>query len=152
MNTTEICLPCLSISGEQRISPAPFIHEGTYWIVDHAYPTTMKGWLVIVPRRHVYALHELSKEEFTELAEIQYKLAQVMHSYPHIQKEYMMCFAESEQFHHVHIHFVGKPHDLPAELLGPRIFAALQVDAQRAIPPEELSVLCADLKERYDAL
>ena len=41
------CLICCSISGERRISPGPFIYEGAYWLVDHAYPTLLKGWLVI---------------------------------------------------------------------------------------------------------
>jgi diadenosine tetraphosphate (Ap4A) HIT family hydrolase len=72
------CLSCRSISGEKRISPGPVIYEGTYWLVDHAYPTSHLGWLVIVLKRHAEALHELSREEFAELAEIQYKLAQVM--------------------------------------------------------------------------
>ncbi len=62
------CLTCLNLSGEQPISPAPFIYEGTYRVVDHAYPTTHLGWPVILPRRHVEALHELTQEEFQELA------------------------------------------------------------------------------------
>ncbi len=41
-------------------------------MVDHAYPTSHLGWLVIVLKRHVEALHELRKEEFVELAEIEY--------------------------------------------------------------------------------
>src|SRR5438045_1970435 len=72
------CLTCQSIAGEKRISPGPFIYVGTYWLVDHGYPTALKDWLVIVTRRHVEALHELSREEFAELAEIQYKLAQIV--------------------------------------------------------------------------
>ncbi|GHO79079.1 hypothetical protein KSD_68500 [Ktedonobacter sp. SOSP1-85] len=81
------CLSCLSLSGERSISPGPIVYEGTYWVVDHAYPTIHLGWLVILPRRHVEALHELSREEFLELAEIQYRLAQTMHLDSCVQKE-----------------------------------------------------------------
>lgn len=81
------CLVCQSLEGIQRISPGPFIYEGRYWLVDHAYPTSLKGWLVIVPRRHVEALHDLSREEFRELADIQYRLAQVMQSRCSSEKE-----------------------------------------------------------------
>ncbi|HEY7094662.1 MAG TPA: hypothetical protein VH393_15880 [Ktedonobacterales bacterium] len=35
------CWSCLSLSGGRRISPGPFIHEGRYWMVDHAYPTRL---------------------------------------------------------------------------------------------------------------
>jgi diadenosine tetraphosphate (Ap4A) HIT family hydrolase len=92
------CLTCLSLNGERRISPGPFVYEGKHWIVDHAYPTRHLGWLVILPKRHVEALHELTREEFQELAEIEYRLVQVMHSDPEVQKEYLMCFAEVKAF------------------------------------------------------
>ncbi len=44
-----------SLSGEQRISPGPTIYESRYWLVEHAYPCRMLGWLVIVLKRHVIA-------------------------------------------------------------------------------------------------
>lgn len=141
------CLSCLSLQGIQRISPGSYIYEGLSWVVDHAYPTSLKGWLVIVLKRHVEALHDLTHEEFRELADIQYRLAQVMRSRASIEKEYMMCFSEAEHFHHVHIHFVAKPQDLPQEVKGPRIFSYLNVDQQSVIPPSEIKALCEELKE-----
>ena len=137
------CLSCLSLSGEKRISPGPFIYQGQYWLVDHAYPTSYLGWLVIVPRRHVEALHELTRAEFAELAEIQYRVAQVMGAESGITKEYLMCFAEGEGFYHVHIHVVARPADLALEFKGPRIFTFLAVDAARpAVPAAELTAYC----------
>lgn len=146
------CLTCLNLSRERRISPGPFIYEGTYWMVDHAYPTTHLGWLVILPKRHVEALHELTREEFLELAEIEYKLVQVMHTDPSVQKEYLMCFAEGEGFHHVHIHVVPKPANLPARLKGPRVFALLAVDAKHAIPARELTAFCEGFTRKLQAI
>jgi diadenosine tetraphosphate (Ap4A) HIT family hydrolase len=61
------CLTCLSLRGERRISPSPFIDTGTHWVVDHAYLTSHLGWLVILPKRHIEALHKLSREEFLHL-------------------------------------------------------------------------------------
>lgn len=143
------CLTCQSIAGERRISPGPFIYEGTHWLVDHGYPTALKGWLVIVTRRHVEALHELSKEAFAELAEIQYRLSRVVSQDAHVQKEYMMCFAEAELFAHVHIHFIARPYDLPAEARGPRVFMVLNVEDEQAIPAEEIVQYSEKLRERY---
>ena len=144
------CYTCLNISGERPISPAPFIYEGTYWIVDHAYPSSLKGWLVILLKRHAEALHELSSEEFAELADIQYKLIQVMHELPHVQKEYIMCIAEGEHFHHIHVHVVAKPVNLPSELKGPRIFAMINIDEAHAVPADELRAFCQDFTNRLD--
>ena len=148
------CWSCLSLQGIQRISPGPFIYEGNYWIVDHAYPTSLKGWLVIVTRRHVEALHDLTREEFQELADIQYHLTKALGSSSAIEsaieKEYMMCFGEAESFHHIHIHFVARPRDLPQEAKGPRIFSYLDVDQQSAVPVDEIKRLSEELKEALD--
>ena len=146
------CLSCRSISGEKRISPGPFIYEGTYWLVDHAYPTAHLGWLVIVLKRHAEALHELSREEFAELAEIQYKLAQVMGKNPHIEKEYIACFSEAPGFNHIHVHFVPRPKNLAAELKGPDIFALLRVDEAHAVLPDTLRAFCEDFKGKFVGL
>lgn len=144
------CLTCLSLSGVRRISPGPPIYQGTHWVVDHAYPTSHKGWLVLLPRRHIEALHELELAEFQEMAELQYRLVQVMRQDTAIQKEYMMCFAEGEGFHHVHIHLVARPHDLSPELKGPRIFGALTENG--ALAPEELTRFCEDFTRRLELL
>ena len=146
------CLTCLNISGERRISPGPLIYEGSYWLVDHAYPTIHLGWLVILPKRHVEALHELSREEFLELAEIEYRLVRAMHMDSAVQKEYLMCFAEGEGFQHVHFHVVPKPFDLPAELKGPRVFALLAVDKEQAIPAEKLTAFCEEFTRKLQTV
>ena len=146
------CLTCRNISGEQRISPGPFLHEGAYWLVDHAYPTSHLGWLVILLKRHAEALHDLSRTEFAELAEIQYKLAQVTHQDSHVQKEYMMLFAEAQGFSHIHIHFVPKPENLPARLKGPAIFKKLKVTKARAVPPATIQAFCEDFRARLGKL
>jgi diadenosine tetraphosphate (Ap4A) HIT family hydrolase len=148
----EKCLTCLNLSGERRISPGPYIYEGTHWIVDHAYPTTHLGWLVVLPKRHIEALHELTREEFQELAEIEYRLVQVMHTDGPVLKEYMMCFAEGQGFAHVHIHVVPRPVDLPAAIKGPRIFALLAVDAEHAIPAQEITAFCEEFTRKLQVL
>ncbi len=61
------CLSCRGLEGNPRISPGPPIHIGQHWQVEHAYPSQLVGWLVIVLRRHAIALHELSAAEFAEL-------------------------------------------------------------------------------------
>ncbi len=148
----EKCLTCLNLSGERRISPGPYIYQGTHWVVDHAYPTTHLGWLVILPKRHIEALHELTREEFQELAEIEYRLVQVMHTDRAVLKEYMMCFAEGQGFAHVHIHVVPRPVDLPVEIKGPRVFALLAVDAEHAIPAQEITTFCEEFTRKLQAL
>lgn len=143
------CLTCKSISGERRISPGPTIYEGRHWLVEHAYPCGMKGWLVLVLKRHVEALHDLTPEEFAEPGELQGRSATALHRVLGCEKEYAACFAEAQGFNHIHFHIVARPHDLPDELKGSRIFAMLKVTEQDAVPPNEIVQLCIDLQKEY---
>lgn len=143
------CYPCRSISGEKRISPGPFIYEGKYWLVDHAYPTKLKGWLVIVAKRHAEALHELTREEFAELMEIGERTIKLLHDVLQCEKEYFMCLAEKENFHHLHFHVVPRAHDFPAEFIGAKSFGLLRVEEAEAIPKEEIKEFCEGLKNKF---
>ena len=40
------------------------------WRVAHAYNSTLPGWLVVIARRHVEALHELGPAEGAALGEV----------------------------------------------------------------------------------
>ena len=142
------CYSCRSLSGEQRISPGPAIFDGEYWILEHAYPCRMKGWLVLVLKRHAEALHELSRAEFLELAELQEKTTKILHRELNSEKEYSICFAEAEHFHHVHFHIVAKSADLPKELKGPGIFAMLKGEDDPVLR-QEIKEFCEYLAGKF---
>ena len=140
------CYTCRSISGERRISPGPTIYAGDYWLIEHAYPCRMIGWLVIVLKRHAEALHDLTREEFVELGELQALAVQTLHKSLGSAKEYVACFAEKEGFQHIHFHIVAKPHDLPDEFKATKIFAMINVTEAEALPPEEIAAFCEELR------
>lgn len=143
------CWTCKSNAGEKRISPGPTIFEGEYWLVEHAYPIKLIGWLVIVLKRHAEALHELTVVEFAELAQIQAKLIPMLHEELHSEKEYVSCYAEMEGFQHIHFHILAKPVNFPDELKGGRSFALLKVTAAEAIPKSEVVSFCEMLREKF---
>jgi diadenosine tetraphosphate (Ap4A) HIT family hydrolase len=142
------CWTCRSNSGEKRISPGPTIYEGDYWIVEHAYPIKVKGWLVIVLKRHAESLHELSYEEFIELSKIQSKVIQLLFRELNCDKEYVSCFAEKGHFRHIHFHIFAKPKELPNEYQGTHSFAFINIAEAESIPQEEIITLCTLLRER----
>lgn len=143
------CLACKSISGEKRISPGRTVFEGKYWLVEHAYPTQLKGWLVIETKRHVESLHELKPIEFAELGKLLEKAVRVLREVFRCEKEYVACFAEVPGFHHIHFHVVQKPKGLPEELKGTKIFAVLKVEEKDAIPRQEISSFCELLAKQF---
>jgi diadenosine tetraphosphate (Ap4A) HIT family hydrolase len=144
------CYTCRSISGKQRISPGPIIYAGNYWLIEHAYPTRLKGWLVIVLKRHVAALHEVTDEEFAELGALQAAAVKRLHQKLDSAKEYTICFAEAEHFQHVHVHVVAKPRDLPNDLKGTKIFDMINVTEAEALPREEIRTFCEELRNQWN--
>jgi diadenosine tetraphosphate (Ap4A) HIT family hydrolase len=143
------CRTCKSNTGEKRISPGPTIFEGEYWLVEHAYPVKTIGWLVIVLKRHAEALHELTLEEFAELAQIQAKLTKALFEELRCEKEYISCYAETEHFYHIHFHVFAKPFNLPDELKGGRSFVLLKVTEEEAVPPDQVIAFCELLRDRF---
>jgi diadenosine tetraphosphate (Ap4A) HIT family hydrolase len=143
------CWTCKSNSGEKRISPGPTVFEGAYWLVEHAYPVKTIGWLVIVLKRHAEALHELTAEEFAELAQIQGKLIPLLHKELLSEKEYVSCYAEMDGFRHIHFHVFAKPAGFPDELKGGKSFALLKVTHEEAVPPNEIISFCELLRDRF---
>lgn len=149
--TSETCWSCLANEGTRRISPGPTIYEGKYWLLEHAYPTKLKGWLVVVLKRHAEALHALRPEEFAELALIQARATKLLYEVLDCEKEYTMCLAEAEHFHHVHVHIVPRARDLPAELIGTKIFALLgDKVADEALSPDEVKAFCEALRDQFN--
>jgi diadenosine tetraphosphate (Ap4A) HIT family hydrolase len=143
------CWSCPSLSGERRISPGPFIYEGRYWMVDHAYPTRLPGWLVLVLKRHAEALHDLSAEEVVEMGDLIRRSCQVLHTVTGCQKEYVSLYAEAPHFARLHVHIVPRAADLPADLRGPRVFGLLS--AENAAAPEVVRALSEELRARFPA-
>jgi diadenosine tetraphosphate (Ap4A) HIT family hydrolase len=144
------CWTCKSNTGEKRISPGPTIFEGKHWLVEHAYPVKILGWIVIVLKRHAEALHELTSEEFAEQAQIQAKLIPLLYEELHCEKEYVSCYAEMEHFHHIHFHVFAKSYELPDELKGGKSFALLKVTPEEAVSPDTVIAFCNSLKTNFD--
>jgi len=141
------CYSCDANSGAKRISPAATIFEGRYWLLEHAYPTSLGGWLVVVLRRHCENLHELSRSEWIELAEIQYLAIAAMKDLFVIDREYVCCFAEKEGFKHLHFHLIPKYTDCDQESIGIGAFRHLKVSQDEAIEPSRVIEICDSLRE-----
>ncbi len=135
------CRVCSQNGGEGRISPGSVIYEGTAWRVEHAYPSSLLGWLVIVLRRHAEALHELEPEEAVELGILQRAVAIALNAKFDTAKEYSICYGEAPRFSHLHVHIVPRAFDVAESLRGGGVFAHLKAQDD-AIPPAAVSKFC----------
>ena len=69
MNAVACATECLSCALEARADQPPRerLHVGPRWRVAHAFGTSLPGWLVVLPRRHVTALDQLTAQEAADL-------------------------------------------------------------------------------------
>jgi diadenosine tetraphosphate (Ap4A) HIT family hydrolase len=111
------------------------IAHDEHWRLAHAFGTSLPGWLVLLPRRHVTAIAELTDVEAAALGTWQVRVSRALHEVTGCPKTYVAQFAEAEGHSHVHFHIMPRQVDLAAELTGPRIFALLGAKDD-AVPDE----------------
>ena len=131
---------CLTCAADARpdLPPRERVYVGPRWRVAHAFGTALPGWLVVLPRRHVLALDELTPAEAAELGPLLRAVTAALRETTGCEKTYVALFAEAEGFGHVHFHVVPRHADLDRELLGPRVFGLLGGDAARHVPDNDM--------------
>lgn len=124
MAVTDECDTCArgARSGDVRES----IWRSGGWRVAHSFNSSLPGWLVVIPTRHVEALDELSGDELLALGPLLGHLTGALRDVTGCVKTYVMLLAEAEGFAHVHFHVVPRGADLPRERRGTSVFAYLK--------------------------
>ena len=97
------------------------------WDLVHSYDTSLLGWLVLVPHRHVESLDELTVDESRELGELLRKTSLLLKQQLGCVKTYVMQFAEHPLHPHVHFHVVPRAAEMMPEYLGANVFNHLGV-------------------------
>ena len=141
------CLACKANSGVKRISPGRQIMDSEYWLVEHAYPSALEGWLVIVLKRHCENMHELTDAEFADLGQVQAKIISMVHQYFKSEREYIFCFSEGEGFKHLHFHVVPKTDAFDQQYKGAKVFHYLKTPEEEWIPKARVAEICSDLHD-----
>jgi diadenosine tetraphosphate (Ap4A) HIT family hydrolase len=103
-----------------------------HWRVVHATGSGLLGWLVLVPRRHVVEIADLTDAESASLGGWQVRLARALAKEFGTSKTYVAEFGEAPGFH-LHFHLVPRLGDLDPTLRGPEIFGLLGVGKEKEI-------------------
>ncbi len=77
------------------------------WRVSHGW-SSLPGWLVVVPRRHVESLDELTSDEAARLGRILHAATVALKRAVACEKTYVILFAEHPRYQHVHLHVVPR--------------------------------------------
>jgi diadenosine tetraphosphate (Ap4A) HIT family hydrolase len=144
---------CFSCDENARLDALPArarVAADEHWRVAHAMNTALPGWLVLVPRRHVTAIAELTDTEAASLGTWQVRLSRALQAVTGCVKTYVVQFAEAEGFAHVHFHLVPRLPDLAPDRVGPNVFALLNPAEDQRVPADRMDELAVALRRHLD--
>lgn len=144
----DACGSCRSVQGLLSLTNAPRILETPHWLVEHAHPTAIRGWLVLLLTRHCGAIHDLTADELASFGRLLGPVCQALRATLGAEKEYVVQFAEKEGFAHVHFHVIARLPDWPASLRGDRVFSGLGERVARPLPSEVVTPLALEIREQ----
>jgi len=87
-----------------------------------AHRSGLPGWLLLVPRRHVESLADLTDAEVADVGPLLRAAAVAQSEAAEAQWSYVMEFSEGME-HHLHFSIVPRSEKLPAERRGARVGA-----------------------------
>src|SRR5262245_22691770 len=141
----EGCFSCDQNARFDLLPPRERIGAARHWRVAHAIDTSMPGWLVLVSRRHITAIAELTDAEAAGLGQWQVRLSRALATVTGCAKTYIAQFSEAEGFAHVHFHVVPRMADLALEHLGPKVFGLLRAPGGVSVSPERMDEIAVAL-------
>jgi diadenosine tetraphosphate (Ap4A) HIT family hydrolase len=148
MTADDLVPGCYSCDQQAAGSPPPredVVHT-EHWRVVHSFNSTLPGWLVLLPTRHVASFTELTPAAADELGGLVRRLGAALESVTGCVKTYLMQFSEADGFSHLHLHLVPRAPDHPADARGPRVFVYLTEDETRWLPESERDRIALSLR------
>jgi diadenosine tetraphosphate (Ap4A) HIT family hydrolase len=139
------CFPC-DQQAAISLPPREDVVHTDHWRVAHAFNSTLPGWLVLLPTRHVASFTELTPEAADELGGLVRRLGTALEAVTGCVKTYLMQFSEAEGFSHLHVHLVPRLPDHPEEARGPRVFAYMTDDQAQWLPAMERDTIALSVR------
>lgn len=142
------CMTCELIA-RRDAGAAPLwdcIQRTRYWDIVHSYNTALPGWLVLLARRHIEALHELTPDEAAELGVLIRQVSVALRDVTGCLKTYVIQFAEAAEHPHVHFHIVPRMAGQPEEYRGTKVFAYLGVGEEERVSEERMNEIASRIR------
>jgi diadenosine tetraphosphate (Ap4A) HIT family hydrolase len=144
------CYPCAWNAVLDELPPREriVVHDG--WRLAHAFNTSLRGWLVLVPLRHVESFAELSQHEAETFATLTRESSRALTEAVGCRKTYVMILGEEKGFAHLHAHVVPRMLELPDDLKGTYVFRLLGVSEDDRVAEDERDRLALALRARIE--
>lgn len=140
------CFVCRNNDRFDMLPPRERVAADAHWRVAHAIDTALLGWLVLIPRRHIASIADLTDYEAVDLGTWQVRLSRALRTVTGCLKTYVVQFAEKEGVNHVHFHVIPRMGDLPDDRRGPAIFRYLDPPPDQRVDDERKDELAAALR------
>ena len=101
---------------------------------------------MLVARRHITAIDELTDEEAAELGVLLRRASAALRQVTGCGKTYVCQFAEQAEHPHVHFHVIPRLADQPDDRRGPRVFGYLGVPDEERIGEERMNAIAAEVR------
>jgi len=146
------CGTCVRIASRDAGSAPEWdaIIRTARWDLAHCYDTSLLGWLVLIPRRHLTSISELDADEGRELGDLLRFVSAALEAEVGCVKTYVMQFAEHPEHPHVHFHVVPRAAELPEAHRGANVFHYLGVEAEARTTERDMNGLAMRLRRRYE--
>ena len=144
-NVVPGCFACEQ-QASASLPPREDVVHTDHWRVAHAFNSTLPGWLVVLPTRHITSFTELSPEAADELGGLVVRLGTALEAVTGCLKTYLMQFSEAEGFSHLHLHLVPRQPDHPEDARGPRVFVYLTDDRAQWLPTAERDTIALSVR------
>jgi diadenosine tetraphosphate (Ap4A) HIT family hydrolase len=116
----------------------------------HSFDTSLLGWLVLIARRHIEAVADLTDDEAAPLGPLVRDVSRALQETVGCQKTYVVQFAEARAHPHVHVHVIPRMQDMPDEARGPGVFRYLGRPDAECVPEVERDRLAHALRSRLN--
>ncbi|MCY4464040.1 MAG: HIT family protein [Chloroflexi bacterium] len=148
------CMSCVLLRkrDEGEAPPWDSIYRSSYWDVAHAYNTSLLGWLVLIVRRHMQSLNELTIAEAADLGALLREVSQALKRHTGCQKTYIMQFAESADHPHVHFHIVPRMPDQAPDDIAYRVMRRLGVPLAERCDETEMNALALAIRGELESM
>jgi diadenosine tetraphosphate (Ap4A) HIT family hydrolase len=143
------CITC-DLIARRDAQEAPLwdsFYRTPFWDLVHSYNTSLPGWLVLVSRRHIIAVDELTTAEAAELGLLLREVSLALKEITGCVKTYVVQFAEAAEHPHVHFHVIPRMADLPDDRRGPHIFAYLGVPEEERVSEAVMNDIAARMRQ-----
>lgn len=142
------CLTCDLIAARDA-GTAPLwdsIYRTEFWDLAHSFNTSLPGWLVLVARRHIEAIDELTNEEAAELGILLRRTSAALREVTGCVKTYVIQFAEAAGHPHVHFHVIPRMAGLPEEHRSTGIFGYLGVLEDERVGEAQMNEMASQIR------